>query len=776
MTSTSKRLKLYGQATATAICALLATPVSSQQLSVEEIVVTTQRRAESLQDVPVSITALTEGILAREGITSIDDLAAFVPGLDFFSLQGGTLGTPTIRGLSKGIPSNFDNNVAIFFDDLFLSNNAILDSGFHDLERVEVAFGPQSALFGRNSFAGAIRYVPKNPTNEFEMSGIATAGTDDRYDISARVSGPIIEDKLTFLASASYSSFEGTINNLFPGGEEKLGGWDEKQYFHAALQLDITEDWFVRGRYYRSETEIDSSPQYKISGQPGFNVLGLATNCGPMTDPAVGGLPIAFCGTIKGTNQVAVHPLSEGVENSSDLYSLVTELDTELATIKLQYGRIETDSEGFVDATFTLNQQSFVLPGSFQDLGIEVGNQFFQPFTGPVTDETFAAQITSNPDGALSSIGSIDVNWLIGGESFKTDRAQLFRRFDERGPGGSISRVLEFDRGGELDEYAFFGQIGFTFADKATLSFEGRRTVTDREDFTIIRLAVLGFIDLPRAFEPATFKEFTPRVTFDYQWSDDVMTYVNWSKGTKAGGFNSLIFPVPGEERYEAEVNKTWEFGVKARWLEGRLTTNLAVYSTNFSDLQTFTQSADPRNAVAIFQNVGAAKSEGFEFTGQAQVTDNFSLDLGVAYADPKFKQGTMDTSLAVYGPDAVNVGGNRLPRSSKLNLTATGEYSVPDVFGSFGAYGRLGVSHRSNQFAFQTNFAKLDAYSLVNGRIGIENENVDISLWADNLFNEKYAPTAVANLGTSEEAGVRTIEVYNGNTRMIGVTLKVNY
>ena len=747
-------------------------------LGIEEITVTTRLRAESLQDVPLSIAALSSEGLERRGITSIQDLSFQVPGLNFYSLSGGSLGTPIIRGLTKTNTSGFENNVAVFYDGVFLGNNSVLDTGFIDLERVEVAFGPQSALYGRDAFSGAISYIPKNPPNEIEATARATVGSSERWDGFVSLGGPIVEDKLKVLASYGYSEFEGTIENLYDDGAPG-GGWDSKHVLQAAIEATPTDWLTARVRYYYSDIDGGNEAKYILAGQPGQNVGGFVNNCGPAAGPNLD-LFTAYCGTIFGVDQTATRSEATGLDNEADIVSAFIEANLEAATLTFRYGHSNTRSSGLTDGSLTTNLNSLALPGSQLALGRQQGNRFTQPFTGPVKENSFELRVSSNEGGPLTSLGGLTTRWLFGGFLFDSDRNQDFQIFNENANG--LFQSVTLNRNEDIDEWAVFGQLSVDLTDQASLSFEGRYTDSDKTGLNAVQVVLFG-INNVTDFGTTTFKHFTPRVTLDYQVNDDVLLYASYARGTKAGGFNTLFFPNDDENAYDEETNITYEAGVKSTWLDGTLVANLAVYYIDWKDLQQRTVSSDPRNAAnIIFLNVGSADSYGFEFTGQWQPTEQLNLELGIAHGNPKLGDGTNDPGVAPLG-FGTDVSGNSLPSQSTWQFNTAATYTVPEVLPGWDAYGRLGFSYQNGQYSGVTNLAKTESTELMDLRIGLQSDNYEIAFWSQNLLNDKYVITAIDNLTQATETpafgqwpGTRVNDVYVGNTRTFGVTATVNF
>jgi iron complex outermembrane receptor protein len=198
----------------------------SDAIGLEEVVVTARKRTEALIEVPVAVSVLTSEDIQQRGIQNLQDVALFTPGLSYFDAIQNQLGTPVIRGLSQTNLNSPDRNVAVFYGGVYLSNLNATNLEILDVERIEVVKGPQSALYGRNAFNGAINYVPAAPTKEFKSTVTGTIGTDERYEAKLMVAGPISETFSGRIA-VSYNSFDGTWENA-GDPSDNIGGFKTK--------------------------------------------------------------------------------------------------------------------------------------------------------------------------------------------------------------------------------------------------------------------------------------------------------------------------------------------------------------------------------------------------------------------------------------------------------------------------------------------------------------------------------------------------------------------
>lgn len=310
-------------ALALALAAGFSFPAEAQEASgeeevsaIDEIIVTARRREESLQDVPLAITALDAEDLDSVGARGLEDIAARTVGFTYepFANSGNT-GYPVIRGLSTSFVSARVQNVGVFMDGIYLQRQGMFDPGLLDVERVEVVKGPQNALYGRNAFAGAINYVTGQPTAEPSGHLSADTGSGERRSLKLQLAGPLGSDQLLAKIALGASEFDGHTRNDHPnagldlGGAtttDDLGGWDDKAG-SLALTYRPLEELSFTASYYHNQTEREPAPYYVLwganSGRVGFSQHG-DLNCNQAERPGVfAGAPATrgntlFCGEL----------------------------------------------------------------------------------------------------------------------------------------------------------------------------------------------------------------------------------------------------------------------------------------------------------------------------------------------------------------------------------------------------------------------------------------------------------------------------------------------
>jgi iron complex outermembrane recepter protein len=327
-----------------------------QRRSVEEIVVTARKREESLQDVPVSVTAFSASDLERRGFSGLDDIAAATPGFTFEAfLTGGAHGNPVIRGLSQQFTTARIQNVSFFLDGVYLQRQSMLNVSLIDMQRVEVLKGPQNALYGRSAFAGAVNYVTLEPTADAQGYLLAGTGDNERQDYRISLAGPINgSGTLLGKVTAGMARYEGHTRNYHPVANAdpvgpnlrgNLGGYDDEIY-SVSLAYLADSGLKLRASYYHSRAEHETGPGYSISGVSAAR-FGLRfddqndLNCNEVTVQAIGDPTkthtgfSAWCGELpRYASDVAprtkpgiiVDPRALGTMSKTDALTFTTEL------------------------------------------------------------------------------------------------------------------------------------------------------------------------------------------------------------------------------------------------------------------------------------------------------------------------------------------------------------------------------------------------------------------------------------------------------------------
>jgi len=682
-----------------AVCTVAIVAVTPAIAQVEEITVTARKKAESLQEVPISISAFSAKLLEDAAIQDVSDLANFTANMTFNESESGRLNIPTIRGMSMIDTRGFDNNVSVFLDGVFVSGRAAQNLGMLDLERVEVVKGPQSALYGRNSFAGAINYVTKKPGDEFEGKAELTLGEDDLYQVLGSVSGPLIENTLSGRVAASYDDDGGTYENI-PGGD--LGGHENSRIMGTLRWTPNDALDIVLDAYYADE-ETDQIP---LSIDP--------NNCGvlPVTTSSASyqaGQPYWHCGEVKGAGTDRLNMSPEAFSSKSDTARLSLNVAWEVGdyTVTSISAYTENDSHGMADLDRTdrgaehygyitkaeYDNMIFIIPGiiapemwGFPPLNHPDINDFeADTYIGSQgLDQEYASQelrIESNPDepfrwsaGAYyfkstntqTSSFNVDVSEAIAMSGLSPEEL-VFVISDPNnesfGPVGVFHPVLDQQwetstpiwTDGTIEnneitqaiekarQYALFGSMELDLSDQLTGTVELRyteekRSLHDRKDAFFHSLDAYG---PGGSYNQIEHEYLDPRFTLAYQISNDHMLYGSASKGTRSGGINGNLAP-DVDPFYDPEKNWTYEIGTKNTLLDGKLIFNAAVFYIDWEDAQ-FRQLIGETLLTKVSNSTGI-DVRGAEFDFILSPLDGLLISGGYGYSDAEFADGTLWT------------------------------------------------------------------------------------------------------------------------------------
>lgn len=701
-TMSTGRIRSILMSGAALIGVAMASPVVAAEAdgaeAADEIVVTARKRAEDVQSVPITISAYSAEDLAQRNINSLADLGNNTPGVAINSIAGGNTQTIYIRGLAPANTANDLNveaNVGVFIDGIYQTSRNTLDIlSVLDVGQIEIAKGPQSALFGRSTFAGAMAIQTGRTSDTLGGSASATVGADK--DLRGRVSlnAPLSETVRVRFAGG-YSSYDGWGTNSADTGDN-LGGY-EKYAVSGAIELMPSENFRAVLSGFITHSESELTPAYMLAPR--------SLNCGNVN--AATGLPLLYCGPLVAQKVSDLTPNMPDTLNKNRQVSLLLEAkfggvkatsvsgltasnnrgysDYDLTSAGVQMGVCQLGNTvnagcgaNFLPAPYTRLTRTNISIATIervrtfsQELRLQSDND--SPFSWILGGYYFNSRIPLAASGLGASNGGlaanerfIQVNQLATpaatGTGLYDSTANIFTVVD-----GTVTQVSGNYSDAATKTSSLFGALGYDFGG-VRLNVEGRYNEDKKraQVFSILNPTLAPFINQPivgtsvpaaGVFPVAgtkftkTFKSFTPRVTVDYKPSDDVMLYASAAKGVRSGGFNtanpvSATGILASEVPYEEETNWTYEGGIKSRLLDRRLLVNLSIFHTDWQDAQVsaFTQNPTAVNPVRIVQNAGAIKANGVE----AQVEysfDMFGFGGSLIYSDPKFQAGSYDGS-----------------------------------------------------------------------------------------------------------------------------------
>jgi len=766
---------------AAALMPLLATPVAAQVAAdagaAEEIIVTARKTTERLQDAPLAVSVVGAEKIDRLGFNSITDLSRAVAGLVFDDSFGRDANRPVIRGQANILG---DSGVAFFIDGIYF-NGSLADYDVDTIARIEVAKGPQSALYGRNTYSGAINIISKTPTDKWSGRIQADISEGAVYDVTAAISGPIAPG-LGIAVGGRFFENEGLFTNTF---DNSPIGVQQTRSGYGMLKYDD-------GGPIRASLRANYNATK--DGQPAiFATDANNNNCLRDNGALFRGNGRYFCGVIQpqpiATDYVRQFSPGDFVGNEIDTLNTGLNIDVDLSdSLTL------TSLTGYNNRVATTRTDGDYSPFNFQGV-------IFSTF--PVGPGVFSAA-SQKSDFTFSS-RSKRTDWsqelrleykkdrariLLGGYYFDQDvqtndnrvlpaNAQALADANmaaaraaacARNPACRVilpdtSRLVE-SRNNSTDNirnWAIFGSVQYDLTEQFSITAEGRYQEERIRTFAQSASAQAGNIGNPVRAE-ATFKKFLPRVTLSYKVTPDNLLYAVYAQGQKPGGFNGASAISIGKVSFGPEDVESFEIGSKNSFLDGGLTLNLAFFHNNIDGYQ-LTQPVQvvnpplPPVTTSAIENAGDARINGFEIELSARPSREITLTANYAYADAKFRRGfdenqgvlndvaddglvncsTGDQFPSITGCQSLfgNITGKRVPRAPQHSVFVDFDYRRE--IGSSGWTGFFGINAYllSTSFDQVHNLASTGDSVVSDARLGVQNKNFRLQFYVRNLFDE---------------------------------------
>ena len=663
---------------------------SDKTAGLEEIVVTAQRRKERLQDVPISVTAVSAAKAQEMGLTDTTSLSAAVPNLTIM-ISGSSTFNPFIRGIGSvvGLP-NQEASVATYVDGIYIASPyAVTALAFNNIEQIEVLKGPQGTLFGRNATGGVIQVVTKEPTETFSANGEVGYGNYNTLTTKGYVSGGIAPG-ITGDLAVTYENQASGYGKNFTTGQSTFQHDDVA--IRSKLVVTPSDDTTIHINWDYSRSK--SNAQYQlIPGTTGLD--GVTTNPGPFNSR--GNFPMYDTEQQRG--------VSLRVDQEFNWFRL--------ASIT-SYRRADT--------FFQLDQDSTPL-----DVVSATAH-------GKQNDYTQELQLLS-PSGS----------WLewVGGIFYYNNKAGVDPEVI-RGLAAAPLPYVSYSGIQHTESLSGYAQATAEIFDKTKLTLGIRYT---REQQSIhSKLSSTPGVLIDGGFQSSTFYKPTWRMALDHEFMDDLHGYVSYNRGIKSGGFN--IFK-PGGRGVSPESLDSYEVGVKGEFIDHKLRLNVGGFYYDYSNIQV-TQAG---TGFTETRNAAAARMYGLDMDFQALVTSALTVSGGLGLLNAKFTDfKNAVTYGANPGPAIVfDASNNSTPLSPNITANVTANYFVPTHLGDFTLSATM--IYNDGSFMDPGNRLRYPSYALVNGSVSWEEpEGVwGVRLWVKNLtdvayYNQRYA-TAVGDL-----------------------------
>ena len=765
-------------------------PAAAQEtILLDEIVVTARKKAENLQEVPVSVSALSAEVLDTLAVQDLSDISKITAGLVFDNEFSRQSNRPVIRGQANILG---DSGVSYFIDGVYITGS-ISDYDLNDIERLEVVKGPQSALYGRNTYSGAINIITKSPGEELGGDLRFEFSEDGQFEAAAALRGPIIPGVLSGGINLRHYELDGAFTNTFDGSDI---GVQESNSAAAVLEFTPTDKLTVRARAYYADLDDGQSPLFHQSASE--------NNCFIDNGALYGGDGRYFCGELNPgdiNTDVSVQAPDARLESEQLQTSLSIDYDfSERASITSITGYNKSNSVDISDGDYqpTSFQTAVFTPGGFPFAGFPVP-PFSFGYVGSVVDFTFAGQeeVEDISQELRFSFESDNFELLLGGYYFKqTDDDMDIRSVPAAGAGIALGNyfaafgeqqalcaanpicgsIVPFFGPGvaeprdvnsfEIENQALFALVGFGLSENVNLTLEGRYQEEDITQIAIIRDADTAPADFEFVNTSATFDSFSPRVTLDWQVNDDSLLYALYAEGTKPGGFNGTVAIEAGLPTFDEEEVSSIEIGSKNVWLNGQLVANFALFFNSIDGYQLTQNARAGANTTSATVNAGDADINGLEaeFLYRPAGVEGLTITANYAYTDAEFTAGfdqnegvlndaldnnLIDCSIGDQFPDVDgctslfgSLDGKRVPRTAEHQAFVDVEMRRGLNNGSDWEWFIGGnLSYESSKFAQVHNQAETGDTTLMNARFGFQNERFMINFWGKNLLGEDSSP-----------------------------------
>ncbi|MCY4156474.1 MAG: TonB-dependent receptor [Gammaproteobacteria bacterium] len=733
----------------------------------EEIIVTARKVGESIQEVPLSISAFTSEDIEAQGIIGIEDIVTFTPGLHM-SNTFGDRSDPALkfRGMDNSTTDRSQQLASAFVDGIYLSGSSQWVS-MNDVERVEVVKGPQSAFFGRATFGGAVNYITKTPGDQFAADASLTAGQDGRMDAGGSVEGSIVADRLYYRLSGRIFSYDGGWDNEHPDSDA-LGAQETNA---LSLTLYATPSDTVAVKFRSLWSNDDDGPGVRYMQLHGEN------NCGPWG----GGRARYYCGTLSrdGLPNQSINTTVDlniaGATWPKESFGLEREVNLNSLEVTAELGGYTLSSiTGYVSEE--LERMRVFIPGQLWEYGAWKDTAFSQEL-----------RLNSAQDEALRwMLGAYYLDLTYGDAS---GGFAVFRR--------GIFRVTPSpDR--MVTNTALFGSVSYDVTEQLTLGLEVRRAEEDLDNGRSVMQVGGGEIALAD-----TFSSTTPRVTLDYQLYENTMVFASYSEGNTAGGFNTEIAQMaPSAAQVFQEANgvgiqipegklENWELGIRHTFANGRGFVNAGFFTSDWTNqrFRTFLPDVDV-NGDGVYDdddmNNGVVDGMQIDYSGSGN-TEIYGSELSLGYAltemwSVQFAYNYNRTKIRKYEESNFantfgfrDAAGGELALSPRNSATLSLAFTMPAGNGGEW-FGRMDSSYQDSTFAWVHNLAKTQSEVIGNLRGGWRNDCYTIMAWVENVTDSDAVLAATRFSDFTARGRGYGFSLTLPDPRQVGVTLQARF
>ena len=711
----------------------------AQEVQLEEIVVSAQKREENVQNVPIAVTVVSGDTLTKANTTGFTDIAKFTPSLTVTTGDQPANSSIVIRGIGTfAFSIAAEPSVLVVVDDVPVGYQAQAFTDLVDLDRVEVLNGPQSTLFGKSASAGVVNVTTKAPTKNFTVFGDVKATNDDEQRYTLSVSGPI-SDTLSFRVSGASRNWLGNAKNLATGlhvDDDHSDSVRAKLHWQPDDKLDLT----LTAHYNEDHAHCCAVPLTRLD--PGSKLFGVAALTQNVTAP---GIVPSLTNTFVRMDQVPLGNASDVGLSSHLAYDAGSVTFLSISAVNqyklhdfTDYDTTDVDTLQYLTPyTNTPSASSIPPPTTVQEHGGLIQGGHFN-----VKSFTQEFRLTSN--------GHHDFNYLVGAFYSAQDLSRGFRRgFDANK--AAVSDYLGQTR---YYNYALFGHTEWTILPRTTL-VTGLRVNREESSYEYDNY-YKGF-HLPLFGEPGSHVEgvTTGKVGPQFRFTDSLMAFAFYARGYKGVAYDLVTATTPQEAAQfpvKSEHSDDYEVGLRSEWFERRLILNATVYDTEYSNFQVQTIVPNLLNQF-ILTNIPKVRSRGLEFESEAQITEDLHANAGYAYTDAhavtypigQCYAGQTFPTTCQGSPAFQNLAGATLPNAPKNKINVGLGYVHPLPFAPVDA--ELDVSsvwQSAENFAITRDPGTLQpAYNITNLNLTLtpqKDKRLSVSLFCNNLLNKHYA------------------------------------
>lgn len=560
---------------------------------IEDIVVTAQRRAETLQSVPLQASAFSAQTIQDAGISETADFIELIPNVSFDQSFTYLNSFVVVRGVSQ--INNADSPVSVIVDGVPQNNQKQLRMNLFDIEQIEVLRGPQGGLYGRNAIGGAISIVTRAPGDELEGSIGGSWGTGNAFDVSGSLSTPLGANGAALRLAGSWREDGGRIDNVFLGDEVDA----------------VDHDGEIRARFttpLSASVNLDLRAAYRDFEAGGvYDSVVLSGDANDFQSPRENMLGVTY----------------------GDIFDASAKLDWDLgfATLTSITGYTELNETYRGDLDFSNPVDD---PDGFLGLGIQLGQ-----------GQELGVRMTSQ-EVRLVSPDENRFRWILGAFYLHTERDLRTRGFvDLTGDVNQIDNplltIIDNRESNDNNAYAVYGQFDFDLTDRLTLSGALRYDEDQREQTNLVTSAV----------RERTFDSVQPKATLTYRFTPEALAYATYSTGFRSGGFNGPGVSIP---LFLPEELTNYEIGFKTSWFNRRLIVNGAAFFAEDENFQYFF--VDALSASQIIGNIDEVEISGVELEVQARLAEGFNLYAALGTTDSEIQANSIDpTSVGNRAP-----------------------------------------------------------------------------------------------------------------------------